>query len=58
MAYSLNAWKTLCCFVDDGRLHMSNNAAERAMLPLATGRRNWAFAGSDEQGRRAPPSTP
>jgi transposase len=30
---------------------MSNNAAERAMRPLATGRRNWTFAGSDE-GRR------
>src|SRR5260370_16628604 len=32
---------------------MSNNAAERAMRPLATGRRNWTFAGSDEGGRRA-----
>jgi len=32
---------------------MSNNAAERAMRPIATGRRNWTFAGSDEGGRRA-----
>lgn len=30
-----------------------NNAAERAMRPVATGRRNWTFAGSDEGGRRA-----
>jgi len=40
-------------FLDDGRLCMSNNAAERAMRPVATGRRNWTFAGSDEGGRRA-----
>ena len=30
-----------------------NNAAERTMRPVATGRRNWTFAGSDEGGRRA-----
>jgi transposase len=53
IAYSLNAWEALCRFLDDGRLCMSNNAAERAMRPLATGRRNWTFAGSDEGGRRA-----
>lgn len=47
------AWEALCRFLDDGRLCMSNNAAERAMRPLATGRRNWTFAGSDEGGRRA-----
>jgi transposase len=40
-------------FLDDGRLCMSNNAAERAMRPVATGRRNWTFAGSDEGGHRA-----
>src|SRR5262249_55857111 len=53
IAYSLNAWKALCRSLDAGRLCMSNNAAERAMRPLATGRRNWTFAGSDEGGRRA-----
>jgi transposase len=53
IAYSLNAWDALGRFLDDGRLCMSNNAAERAMRPLATGRRNWTFAGSDEGGRRA-----
>ena len=53
IAYSLNAWEALGRFLDDGRLCMSNNAAERAMRPIATGRRNWTFAGSDEGGRRA-----
>jgi transposase len=53
VAYSLNCWDALIRFLDDGRLCMSNNAAERAMRPLASGRRNWTFAGSDEGGRRA-----
>lgn len=53
IAYSLNAWPALGRFLEDGRLCMSNNAAERAMRPIATGRRNWTFAGSDEGGRRA-----
>ncbi|HKH67323.1 MAG TPA: IS66 family transposase [Reyranella sp.] len=53
IAYSLNVWDALVRFLDDGRLCMSNNAAERAMRPVATGRRNWTFAGSDEGGRRA-----
>jgi transposase len=53
IAYSLNHWNALVRFLDDGRLCMSNNAAERAMRPVATGRRNWTFAGSDEGGHRA-----
>ena len=40
-------------FLDDGRLCMSNNAAERELRAVAVGRRNWTFAGSDEGGRRA-----
>ena len=40
-------------FLDDGRLCMSNNAAEREIRAIAVGRRNWTFAGSDEGGRRA-----
>ena len=40
-------------FSDDGRLCMSNNAAERELCTIAIGRRNWTFAGSDEGGRRA-----
>jgi transposase len=53
IAYSLNRWRGLTRFLDDGRLCMSNNAAERALRCVAVGRHNWTFAGSDEGGRRA-----
>lgn len=53
IAYSLNHWDALVRFLNDGRLCMSNNAAERAMRPMATGRRKWTFAGSNEGGHRA-----
>lgn len=53
IAYSLNCWDALLRFLDDGRLCLSNNAAERALRGIAVGRRNWTFAGSDEGGRRA-----
>jgi len=53
IAYSLNRWTALTRFLDDGRLCMSNNAAERALRGIAIGRHNWTFAGSDEGGRRA-----
>jgi len=51
--YSLKRWSVLTRFLDDGRLCMSNNAAERELRAIALGRRNWTFAGSDEGGRRA-----
>lgn len=51
--YSLKRWTALTRFLGDGRLCMSNNAAERALRGIAVGRRNWTFAGSDEGGRRA-----
>ena len=51
--YSLNRWSALTRFLDDGRLCMSNNAAERALRGIAVGRHNWTFAGSDEGGQRA-----
>jgi transposase len=53
IAYSLNAWDALARFLDDGRLCMTNNAAERALRCIAVGRNNWTFAGSDAGGRRA-----
>src|ERR1700704_347583 len=53
IAYSLNRWTGLIRFLDDGRLCMSNNAAERALRGIAVGRHNWTFAGSDDGGRRA-----
>jgi transposase len=51
--YSLKRWTALTRFLDDGRLCISNNAAERALRGIAIGRHNWTFAGSDEGGRRA-----
>jgi transposase len=51
--YSLKRWAALARFLDDGRLCMTNNAAERELRAIAIGRRNWTFAGSDEGGRRA-----
>jgi transposase len=51
--YSLKRWSALSRFLDDGRLCMSNNAAERELRAVAMGRKNWTFAGSDEGGKRA-----
>jgi len=51
--YSLKRWPAFIRFLDDGRLCMSNNAAERAVRAVAVGRKNWTFAGSDKGGRRA-----
>ena len=51
--YSLKRWPAFARFLDDGRLCMSNNAAEREIRAIAIGRHNWTFAGSDEGGKRA-----
>jgi transposase len=53
IAYSLTRWAALTRFLADGRLCMSNNAAERELRTVALGRNNWTFAGSDEGGHRA-----
>src|SRR5215207_4903247 len=53
IAYALNHWQALTRFLEDGRICMSNNAAERALRGIAVGRRNWTFAGSDRGGERA-----
>jgi transposase len=53
LRYAVSRWTALARYIDDGRLEMSNNAAERAIRPLALGRKNYLFAGSDEGGRRA-----
>jgi transposase len=39
--------------MSDGRVCLTNNAAERALRGVAVGRRNWTFAGSDRGGERA-----
>ncbi|MGY3488013.1 hypothetical protein ACVW1C_005896 [Bradyrhizobium sp. USDA 4011] len=51
--YLLNRWAAFTRFLDDGRICLSNNAAERALRGVAVGRRNWTFAGSDAGGHRA-----
>ena len=51
--YSLKRWPAFTRFLDDGRLCLSNNAAERAVRGIAVGRRNWTFCGSDSGGQRA-----
>jgi hypothetical protein len=51
--YGLERWSALTRYLDDGRLCLSNNAAERALRGVAIGRRNWSFAGSDAGGERA-----
>jgi transposase len=51
--YLLNRWAAFTRFLDDGRVCLSNNAAERALRGVAVGRKNWTFAGSDAGGHRA-----
>lgn len=51
--YTLSRWTALTHYVADGRLEMSNNAAERGIRPLALGRKNYLFCGSDAGGQRA-----
>src|SRR5262249_28580241 len=52
--YATSRWPAMTSFVTDGRLEVCNNAAERAMRPIALGRHNWTFAGSDAGGERGP----
>ena len=47
MDYMLKRWPTFTRFLADGRICLTNNAAERALRGIAVGRRNWTFAGSD-----------
>ena len=51
--YMLKRWPSFTRFLDDGRICLSNNAAERALRGIALGRKSWLFAGSDRGGRRA-----
>jgi transposase len=53
MGYAANHWQALTRFLDDGRLPLDNNAAERALRPIAVGRKNWLFAGSVRGGEAA-----
>ena len=48
--YGLSRWASFTLFLDDGRVAIDNNAAERGMRPIGVGRRKWLFAGSDTGG--------
>jgi transposase len=45
--YALVRWPALCRFLDDGRVELDTNSVERAIRPIALGRKNHMFAGSD-----------
>ncbi|BCI68940.1 hypothetical protein AAJCM20276_35640 (plasmid) [Acetobacter aceti] len=53
MAYILRRPETFTRFLSDGRICLTNNAAERALRGIALGRKAWLFAGSDRGGQRA-----
>ena len=53
MDYMLKRWALFTRFLEDGRICLTNNAAERALRGLALGRKAWLFAGSDRGGGRA-----
>jgi hypothetical protein len=53
MDYMLTRWPAFARFLEDGKICLSNNAAERALRCVAIGRRNWTFCGSDRGGARA-----
>ena len=50
MRYALKRWEAFALFLEDGRVAIDNNPAERALRPVAIGRKNWLFAGSDAGG--------
>lgn len=51
--YTLKRWPALMRYLDDGRYPIDNNPIENAIRPIALGRKNWLFAGSETAGQRA-----
>ena len=49
MDYMLRRWELFARFLDDGRICLTNNAAERALRGIALGRKSWLFCGSDRK---------
>ncbi|MBV6412552.1 MAG: IS66 family transposase ISAzs21 [Xanthomonadales bacterium] len=50
IGYMLRRWPVFTRYLDDGRIAIDNNAAERALREIAVGRKNWLFAGSERGG--------
>jgi transposase len=48
MRYAINHWEGLCKYLTDGKLEIDNNPVERSIRPVAIGRKNFMFAGSEE----------
>ena len=53
ITYAFNQWPALSRYLDDGRIEIDNNAAERSVRGIAIGRKNYLFLGSDLGGERA-----
>jgi transposase len=53
IGYALKNWQALVRYTEDGRLEIDNNRSERAIRPLAIGRKNWLFLGSPKGGQAA-----
>jgi transposase len=53
IGYALNHWEALKRPLEAGFLELDNGACERAFKPVALGRKNWLFAGSDKGGQTA-----
>jgi transposase len=53
LAHTRKRWPALVRYIDDGLLPIDNNPVERAIRPVAVGRKNWLFAGSKAAGERA-----
>lgn len=51
--YTLRRWPALVRYADNGALPIDNNPAENAIRPIALGKKNWLFAGSERAGKRA-----
>lgn len=51
--YMLRRWDAFTRFLGDGRVRITNNAAERALRCVPLGRKAWLFCGSDRGGQRA-----
>jgi transposase len=51
--YSLKRWAALTCYAETGDLPIDNNPIENSIRPIALGKKNWLFAGSERAGRRA-----
>lgn len=52
ITYSLERWKGLCVYVENGMLNIDNNPVENSIRPIAIGRKNYLFAGSHEAAQR------